>query len=87
MLSDGDQIELRRDSITVFDKDGRPVVRPRTVVDAGNENYDKGGFAHYMLKEINEQPAVARIIEVATTPKGSSSPMWRSISTMSTASG
>ena len=63
VLSDGDQVELRRNSITVFDKDGRPVVRPRTVVDAANENYDRGGFAHYMLKEINEQPAVARIIE------------------------
>ena len=63
VLSDGDQVELRRNSIAVFDKDGRPVVRPRTVVDAANENYDKGGFAHYMLKEINEQPAVARIIE------------------------
>jgi glutamine---fructose-6-phosphate transaminase (isomerizing) len=63
VLSDGDQVELRRDSIAVFDKGGRPVVRPRTVVDAMAENDDNGGFAHYMLKEINEQPAVARIIE------------------------
>ena len=63
VLSDGDQVELRRNSITVFDKDGRPAVRPGTVVEAANENYDRGGFAHYMLKEINEQPAVARIIE------------------------
>jgi glucosamine--fructose-6-phosphate aminotransferase (isomerizing) len=87
VLSDGDQVELRRNSITVFDKTGRPVVRPGTVVDAANENYDRGGFAHYMLKEINEQPAVARIIEDRYDAEASSDQMWRSISTMSTAFG
>jgi len=63
LLSDGDQVELRRDSITVTDKNGRPVTRPSIKVDTDGRDYDKGGFPHYMLKEINEQPAIARIIE------------------------
>ena len=63
VLSDGDQVELRRDTIAVFDKGGRAVLRAKTQIDAASESYDRAGYAHYMLKEINEQPAVARIIE------------------------
>ncbi len=63
VLSDGDQVELRRDAISVFDKSGRPVLRARLPIDAVGEHFDKGGHPHYMLKEIHDQPAVARAIE------------------------
>ena len=62
VLNDGDQVELRRDAIAVFDKGGRAVTRPRIAVEAMGADFDKGGYAHYMLKEIHDQPAVARVI-------------------------
>ena len=62
VLDDGDQVEVRFDRISVFDKDGRPVTRPKASVDMGEEVDGKAGYPHYMLKEINEQPAVARTI-------------------------
>ena len=62
ILSDDDQVELRRDAIAVFDKTGRPVTRPRLPIEAAGNDFDKGGYPHYMLKEIHDQPAVARNI-------------------------
>ena len=62
VLDEGDQVELRRDSVSVFDKSGRPVRRPSIAVDEGQASIDKGIYPHFMLKEINEQPQVARII-------------------------
>ncbi len=62
ILSDGDQVELRRDAIAVFDKGGRAVSRPHLPVDAAGGAFDKGGYPHYMLKEIHDQPAVAHAI-------------------------
>ncbi len=63
VLSDGDLVELRRDAIAVFDKIGRPVSRPRLPVEASGGAFDKGGYHHYMLKEIHDQPSVARAVE------------------------
>ncbi|WP_245427398.1 glutamine--fructose-6-phosphate transaminase (isomerizing) [Roseiarcus fermentans] len=63
VLDDGDQVELRRDAIAVFDKSGRAVTRPRMTVEAVGNDFDKGGYPHYMLKEIHDQPGVARAIE------------------------
>ncbi len=57
-LEEGDLAEVRREGVRVFDPSGVPRERPvkRSRVDAGAA--DKGPFAHYMLKEIHEQPAV-----------------------------
>ena len=57
-LHDGDVAELRADSVTLTDLNGRPVERSATVVEWDAEAAEKGGFEHYMLKEIYEQPAV-----------------------------
>jgi len=62
ILCDGDRVEMRRDTMILFDRDGRPVTRPRMSVTLETDVFDKEGYAHYMLKEIHEQPRVARII-------------------------
>jgi glucosamine--fructose-6-phosphate aminotransferase (isomerizing) len=62
ILDDGDQVELRFDSMMVFDRDGSAVNRESTPVNDATSLVDKDGYAHFMLKEINEQPAVARVI-------------------------
>jgi len=59
-LEEGDVAEITRTSVTIIDSEGNQV--EREVVDSTVEHDagDKGGFRHYMLKEIHEQPHVLR---------------------------
>jgi glucosamine--fructose-6-phosphate aminotransferase (isomerizing) len=54
-LEDGDTVSLTKNNIGIFSQ-GRPVTRPVELIDWSLEDVRKGGFAHYMLKEIYEQP-------------------------------
>jgi glutamine---fructose-6-phosphate transaminase (isomerizing) len=54
-LEDGDTVSLSREKIEIF-HEGKPVTRPIELIDWSLEDVRKGGFAHYMLKEIYEQP-------------------------------
>jgi glucosamine--fructose-6-phosphate aminotransferase (isomerizing) len=54
-LEDGDTVSLTKKKIEIF-HNGRPVTRPVELIDWSLEDVRKGGFAHYMLKEIYEQP-------------------------------
>ena len=54
-LDDGDVADLTPDRYTVY-HDGRTVDRPVELINWCVEDTRKGGFAHYMLKEIYEQP-------------------------------
>ncbi len=57
ILRDGDFAVLKPSGITITDGDGKVVKRPlRAVDDGGYSNVDKGGFPHYMMKEIYDQP-------------------------------
>jgi glucosamine--fructose-6-phosphate aminotransferase (isomerizing) len=58
-LEDGDVVHLTADDVTVHN-DGRPVGRERHTVDWDAEAAEKGGYDHYMLKEIHEQPQALR---------------------------
>jgi glucosamine--fructose-6-phosphate aminotransferase (isomerizing) len=57
-LEEGDWAAVRRDSIRIFDRDNSPV--EREIVDSGASSapIEKGNYAHYMQKEIFEQPVV-----------------------------
>ena len=57
-LEEGDVAEVRRDGVTIYNSAGDQVIRPVKVSDLTNESVDKGPYAHYMLKEIYEQPGV-----------------------------
>ncbi|MDV2480802.1 glutamine--fructose-6-phosphate transaminase (isomerizing) [Methanoculleus sp. Wushi-C6] len=54
-LEDGDVADLTPDRYTVY-HDGRTVDRPVELISWCVEDTRKGGFDHYMLKEIFEQP-------------------------------
>ena len=54
-LEDGDIATISRGEVTIFNK-GTVVKRPLELIDWSLEDVKKGGFAHYMLKEIYEQP-------------------------------
>jgi glutamine---fructose-6-phosphate transaminase (isomerizing) len=54
-LEDGDIACLKRDRMDIY-HDAKPVSRAVELVNWSPEEVRKGGFAHYMLKEIYEQP-------------------------------
>lgn len=57
-LEEGDVAEIRRDGVTICNGDGVEVVREVKTSELSSASIDKGSYAHYMLKEIYEQPAV-----------------------------
>src|SRR5437868_532876 len=59
-LIDGDIAVLTKDGVRVMDHDGRAVQRPPQHVAWDPIMAEKGGFKHYMQKEIFEQPRAVR---------------------------
>jgi len=55
-VMDGETAVVTKDRATVYDASGAVVERPPTAVTWSVEDAERGGFEHYMLKEIFEQP-------------------------------
>jgi glucosamine--fructose-6-phosphate aminotransferase (isomerizing) len=55
-LENGDLGRLRRDGVEIWDASGRPVERPVHHLTWDPVQAEKGGYKHFMLKEIHEQP-------------------------------
>ena len=55
-LEEGDVADLRPWGVTITGVDGVPRERAVTIIDWSPEAAEKGGFEHFMLKEIHEQP-------------------------------
>lgn len=55
-LDEGEVAELSPEGVTVYDGTGRPIEKPVSRVTWDVEAAAKGGFEHFMLKEIVEQP-------------------------------
>ena len=55
-LEEGDVVQITPSSVQIFDESGAEVERKKTLISEAVEVADLGGFDHYMLKEIHEQP-------------------------------
>jgi glucosamine--fructose-6-phosphate aminotransferase (isomerizing) len=55
-LEEGDWAILRPETYEIFDESDAPVTREITVIEGGPALAEKGKYAHFMLKEIYEQP-------------------------------
>ena len=55
-LEDGEAAVVTRRGITFLDRDGRPVDKPMRSILLDDVLVDRGGYRHFMLKEIMEQP-------------------------------
>jgi len=63
-LEDGDTAELTRKGLRIFDSEGSLVERPIQTSALAGDVADRGGYRHYMLKEIFEQPsAISETLE------------------------
>ena len=60
IMSDGEIAIVTKDSVKVEDLDGNPINKKVYNVTWNAEAAEKGGFAHFMLKEIYEQPKAVR---------------------------
>ena len=58
-LEDGDVVALSPSSLQIWDETGTPVTRDPVEIQWSAEQAEKGGFEHFMLKEIHEQPITA----------------------------
>lgn len=56
LLEDDEFVVLKNDSVSFFDKNGVVINKKANVVDFSAEAAQKGGYEHYMIKEIHEQP-------------------------------
>ncbi len=61
-LMDGEVVTLKKDEIVIKDKTGHIVERDAYIAEIDESDIEKGTYEHYMLKEINEQPAAMRKI-------------------------
>jgi glucosamine--fructose-6-phosphate aminotransferase (isomerizing) len=59
-LEEGDVADLRPTGVTITGVDGLPRERAETHIDWTPEAAEKGGYAHFMEKEIREQPEALR---------------------------
>ena len=59
-LEEGDVADIRPGSVTVTDIVGREQERPVDHIEWDIEAAEKGGYEHYMLKEMHEQPEAIR---------------------------
>jgi glucosamine--fructose-6-phosphate aminotransferase (isomerizing) len=59
-LEEGDIADITLDSVAIFDKDGNQVKREIKTSKLKSGQISKGDYAHYMLKEIFEQPQAIR---------------------------
>ncbi len=59
-LEDGDIAEIRKDGVKISDLEGRPIERKVQTITWNPLQAEKGGYRHFMLKEIYEQTTTVR---------------------------
>ncbi|MGM0898332.1 MAG: glutamine--fructose-6-phosphate transaminase (isomerizing) [Bacillota bacterium] len=61
-LMDKEVVIVKKDNVQILTLDGEEVAREPFTAEIDMSDIDKGTYPHYMLKEIDEQPAVMRKI-------------------------
>ncbi|MBR2216429.1 MAG: glutamine--fructose-6-phosphate transaminase (isomerizing) [Selenomonadaceae bacterium] len=60
IMNDGEVAVVTKDSVTITNRRGEPVQKKVFEVNWNAEAAEKGGYEHFMLKEIHEQPKAVR---------------------------
>jgi glutamine---fructose-6-phosphate transaminase (isomerizing) len=55
-IDEGELVTITREAVTITDFEGKPHVREPKTITWSAVQAEKGGFKHFMLKEIHEQP-------------------------------
>ncbi|TMC15729.1 MAG: glutamine--fructose-6-phosphate transaminase (isomerizing) [Chloroflexi bacterium] len=70
VLEEGDVVELRSRSVSIVKQDGTVIQRQPLKVEWDIEAAEKGGYPHFALKEIHEQPEALRRALLGRVHKG-----------------
>lgn len=68
-IHDGEMATISANNVEIEDKDGNKIAREPFEVDVDAADINKGAYPYYMLKEIDEQPAVIHRIQSAYLEK------------------
>ncbi len=60
ILENGETVHLTPEKVTIYSPDKKEVKRNKFTVDWDVESASKGGYDHFMLKEIHEQPTAIK---------------------------
>ncbi len=60
IVDEGEIVALRPGGVTITKLDGTPVQRDPLTIEWDAESAEKGGYPHFAIKEINEQPDAVR---------------------------
>lgn len=60
ILGDGEIAVVKKDGVTIQNKRGEPIAKKVFTVNWNAEAAEKGGYEHFMLKEIHEQPKAVK---------------------------
>lgn len=60
IMNDGEIAVVKRDSVSITNRCGEPISKKVFEVNWNAEAAEKGGYEHFMLKEIHEQPKAVR---------------------------
>lgn len=60
IINDGELAVVRKDSVWITNRRGEPITKKVFEVNWNAEAAEKGGYEHFMLKEIHEQPKAVR---------------------------
>ncbi|MBV8756416.1 MAG: glutamine--fructose-6-phosphate transaminase (isomerizing) [Deltaproteobacteria bacterium] len=55
-IEEGEMVTVTKDKVEITDLEGKPKQREPKIITWSATQAEKGGFKHYMLKEIHEQP-------------------------------
>ena len=73
-LEDGDLAVVTAEEVRIFDGSDRPVERSVVTLDWEPGQVERGGFRHFMLKEIHEQPGAVAETLAALLPQQDGAP-------------
>ncbi|MFW5972030.1 MAG: glutamine--fructose-6-phosphate transaminase (isomerizing) [Bacillota bacterium] len=69
ILNDGEVAEISREDVVIYDDAGQDISKDIFKVNWDAEMSEKGGYDHFMLKEIHEQPdALRRVLSNRISP-------------------
>ncbi|OWZ84445.1 glutamine--fructose-6-phosphate transaminase (isomerizing) [Natranaerobius trueperi] len=60
ILDDGETGLVKQDEVTIYDENAKEVTKETMEINWNTEEAEKGGYDHFMLKEIHEQPKAVK---------------------------
>lgn len=75
-LNDGELAVVRQNAVEVKNLNGETIIKPMEAIEFNPEVISRGGYKHFMLKEINEQPVIIRRMVQEHLPDANEPVLW-----------